>query len=246
MDRSQLVFEWSPILVEGAESDGETMLHYQFGTSVRIEYEYPEDDDSYNGCHSDTADAEKEDCSDGECLSYPVKLQRQQRRARLCGLHCYISHAGADAGAASASMLVDPCLFGTLRWIAAAFATILACAVSGVLSAFNNRISALANAIGILPQHDEEWDDAPMDKFWLKKICGMVCFASLVMVGIGCFAGTLVQGSFTNGISNIWLLAENYDNDLPFRVLGVFVLSVMSGCLLALNYPLRSALLCGI
>jgi hypothetical protein len=250
----ELTFEYCPMLVEGSDSDGETMLRYYTSPMEEMEYEYPEDDnDNYNGCCNDNANIEEysansseEDCSDRECISYPSK--RRQRREKLNSLHCYVAHTGAVAVVASASMMAEGAAAvntgSTSRSIVAANAAILACVVGGVVAVLSNLLSGLSKAIRTPPQRrDGEEEDAPLRVSWLKSFCGLFCLASLVRFGIGSFADPVNSVSTTSGH---WLLSDTSAEDNLYRVLSVIVLSLISGCFLGLRHPLQSALLCGL
>jgi hypothetical protein len=257
MDMSEgpeLTFEYSPMLVEGSDSDGETMLRYYTSPmeEMEMEYEYPEDDnDNYDGFCNDNANIEEyntnseDDCSDRDCISYPSK--RRQRREKLNNLHCYVAHTGAVAVVASASMMAEGAAAvntgSASRSIVAANAAILACVLGGVVAVLSNLLSGLSKAIRTPSQRREGEEDAPLRVCWLKSFCGLFCFASLVRFGIGSFADTVNAVSTTSGH---WLLSDTSAEDNLYRVISVIVLSLISGCFLGLRHPLQSALLCGL
>jgi hypothetical protein len=233
------------MLVEGAESDGETMLYYESDLVGKMEYEY--DVDSHACGYGDNINIE-DDCSDRECLSYPTK--RKQRREKLHSLHCYVAQTSAVAVAASASIMAEGAAAGggsANRSIVAANAAILACVVGGIMAVSSNLLSSFANAIGNPPHRAEgREDETPPVGFWLKHLCGLFCFASLVMFGIGFLADPIDHSSTMSSISEVWLLSNTSTDDQLFRVLSVIALSLISGCLLGLKHPLQSALLCGL
>jgi hypothetical protein len=252
----ELTFEWSPTLVEGSESDGETMLHYDINPMGEMEYEYPEDDnDNDSACYKPDANTDKddttaeedntnseEDCSDRECIIYPSKPKRKQRREKLNSLHCYVAHTSAVAVVASASMMAEGAAAvnsSSSRSIVAANAAILACVVGGTVAVLGNLLSGLAKTMTSRPQHDEVHEDAPLRVPWFKHFCGLFCFASIVRLGIG--FSTVDSVSTTMNSSDLWLPDDNL-----YRVVCVIALSLISGCFLGLRHPLQSALLCGL
>jgi|Transcript_59325 hypothetical protein len=258
-DGPQLTFEWSPTLVEGSESDGETMLDYT--PMGEMEYEYTDDEtNESDGCYSSNASTEAEDT---ECLLYPVKHQeedntenlhyptkRKQRRAQLNCLHCYVAHTGAVAVAASASMIAEDAARGhssTSRSIAAANTAILACIVGGVVAVLGNLFSGLANVLAPPPQRGEMQEHAGLGRCWLRNSCGLLCFASLIRFIIGFLADPMAPASNARSSqSDVWLFADASTDEQFFRVSCVIALSLISGCFLGLRHPVQSALLCGL
>jgi hypothetical protein len=253
-DGPELTFEWSPTLVEGSESDGETMLHYDSNPMGEMEYEYPEDD-NYNDsvCYKHNANTEEdntiaeedntsseEDCSDRECITHPSK--RKQRRQKLNSLHCYVAHTSAVAVVASASMMAESAVAvnsSSSRSIVAANAAILACVVGGTVAVLGNLLSGLAKAMRTRPQSGEGHQDTPLRVPWFKHFCGLFCLATIVRFGIG--FSTVDSVSITMNSSDLWLPDDNL-----YPVACVIALSLISGCFLGLRHPLQSALLCGL
>jgi len=238
----QLTFEWSPTLVEGSESDGETMLYYESDPMREMEYEYPEDDTD-NSCYNSEIIGDNT-----EGLRYPTK--RKQRRAQLNCLHCYVAHTGAVAVAASASIMAEDVASGntsTSRSIAAANTAILACMVGGVVAVLGNLFSIFAHALAPSAQRGESQEHVPLGKCWLRNSCVLLCFASLIRFIIGFLADSMAPASNApSSQSDVWLFADASTDEQFFRVSCVIALSLISGCFLGLRHPVQSALLCGL
>jgi hypothetical protein len=238
----QLTFEWSPTLVEGSESDGETMLYYESDPMREMEYEYPEDDTD-NSCYNSEIIGDK-----AEGLRYPTK--RKQRRAQLNCLHCYVAHTGAVAVAASASIMAEDVASGnssTSRSIAAANTAILACMVGGVVAVLGNLFSSFAHALASSAQRGEALEYVPLGRSWLRNSCGLFCVASILRFIIGFLPDPIELMSMTRSSESVlWLLPDGSTEDFFLRVLCVVALSLISGCFLGLRSPLQSALLCGL
>jgi len=242
----ELSFDYTPAIVEGSESDGETMLfmgrefEYEYPEAsddetsapvINVEYEYPENDkDNYNGFCNGSIISETDNA---ECLSYPVK--RKQRRAKLNCVHCYVAQTGAVAVAASASMIAEEARIGnsSATSMVAANTAILACVIGGIVAILSKPISGLACAIRT-PQRDEELEDAPSGRLWFRISCGLLCIASLVKFGSSFCVDPIEPLS-----AAISMIADQH----LLRVLCVIAVSLISGGLLGLKHPLQSALL---
>jgi len=207
---------------------------------------------------------------------YPVPVKRRQRRERLHTLHCYVASTGIVAVAASASMLAqqvenmaegmshfnyhqeDPHapsggISASLSAVVSKFQCNAGYIVGSAAARVGEFASGLASAIGEPPQRvlasTREEQDAPLLLFWAINLCALCMFASLALFAIA-FAFP-VGSSDTKAeqqavVDVVPLTVHKKSLEGLFRVVGVVIISLVSGCGLALKHPMQSALLVGL
>jgi len=206
---------------------------------------------------------------------YAVPVKRRQRRQRLHTLHCYVASTGIVAVAASASMLAQQVenmaegishfnyhqedsrahdgISASLSAIVSKFQCHAGYLVGSAAARVGEFASGLAGAIGEPPQRvlasTQEEQDAPLLLFWAINLCAMCMFASLALfaVAFACPVGSSdTKAEQEVAIDVVPITVHKKSLEGLLRVVTVVIISLVSGCGLALKHPMQSALLVGL
>mmetsp|Transcript_13471 Transcript_13471/g.22180 ORF Transcript_13471/g.22180 Transcript_13471/m.22180 type:complete len:227 (-) Transcript_13471:152-832(-) len=184
---------------------------------------------------------------------------RRLRRQRLRTVHCYASSSSSHQGDARIAENFEAGTAGgssATRWSGSGLSNFF-CRTVGRLRTFMN---LLAKAIGDPPQRawririiQQEVQEIQSFAFWLINLCTLCSLISAIMFAASFF---IEQSAFADMREQHLLLqpggvrdnvaGEEKRFEVLARVVGVVVLSLISGCGLGFHHPLQSALLCGL
>jgi len=253
---SQLQFEWTPLLVEGEEADGETMLQYRSSPGgYEYEYEYSEESSINDNGGCDDNGSTEEDVSDKDCHSQPTK--RKQRRAKLNDNGGCDDNESTEEDVSDKECLSQPAKRKQRR----AKLYSLHCYVAHTVAASAASASIMVEGVAAGETGSSRSVFAVYATILACVVSGVVVILSNLLWGLvnaiesypmrgerweTAFSRFWIDKISTPMSNDVWLrLANSSTDDLLFRALSVVLLSLISGCCLGMKHPLQSALLCG-